>query len=159
MAEESKYFEQYERCWSAEKVKVWQICARKKAKVSRICATTFAICTSQAAIREGNHPSWLSQFGENSFFLIPSLFRCVSISWFEVVRKSVIHLFSDFQWFDVMWCDVMWFDVMWCDVMRYDFSKSSDSSYSSKSSDSSDSSKLSDSSFQWVTWVQWVQWV
>ena len=69
----SKYFEQYESCWSAEKVKVWQICARKKVKVSRICATTFAICTSQAAIREGNHPSWWSQFGENRFFLIPSL--------------------------------------------------------------------------------------
>ena len=62
-----------------------------------------------------------------------AVFRCASISWFQVVSNWVIHLFqissdssksSDFS----------------------DSSKSSDSSDSSKSSDSSDSSKSSDSS-------------
>ena len=56
----------------------------------------------------------------SAIFISDDLFRCASISWFEVVSKSVIHLFQI-------------------------FSESSDSSDSSKSSNSRDSSKSSNS--------------
>ena len=52
-----------------------------------------------------------------------SIFRCASISWFEVVTKWVmffgfpVNQVNQVVWCDVMWCDVMWCDVMWCDVM------------------------------------------
>ena len=60
----------------------------------------------------------LSIFCFSSFLL----FRCTSISWFEVVSewvRDVFQIFSDLMWCDVIWYNVMWCEMMWCDVMCF----------------------------------------
>ena len=56
------------------------------------------------------------------------LFRCASISWFEVVSEWLIFFLissksSNVMWCDVMWCDailcdLIWCDMIWCDVVH-----------------------------------------